>query len=385
MTPTITDAEIIDAIRARGDADVRILKRRRLRPTAGLTGSYFERVRVKIAGRKTDAILKHGGFTFGPQTRERLFFSQLAGAVPIRVARLYAIGPQTEGADGWVLMERLPRGKWLVDWTDEDTLTAVRNLARLHATYLGDVPASLPRPFTDDLDYTLDFLPEALRRLRAKYDEYPHLPRVASERALFLAEELARHPDVFRAAFARSPQTLLHGDYHRGNIVARDAEEQIAFDWQFVCAGPPAYDLAVFWHYLGIVNKPGFLRFIDRVELRERSVTWPQLVEAYSVALRALRPDAGVDAIADCADEALAWEPLRQLTYFAVGMETETSGALLNFAYRDHPALARPFIRWLGVDAVWRMYGELFVDFERRAERLLRGGTTADKAAHYAI
>ncbi len=74
---------------------MRIVKRTRFRPTAGLTGSYFERVKLRAVDRDVKAILKHGGLPYGPQTRERLFFAAIAGDVPVRVPRCYAVGPRT--------------------------------------------------------------------------------------------------------------------------------------------------------------------------------------------------------------------------------------------------------------------------------------------------
>jgi hypothetical protein len=52
-------------------------------------------------------------------------------------------------------------------------------------------------------------------------------------------------------AFQGYPQTLLHGDFHHGNIglLRGDQTRVIALDWGFVGAGPPALDLA---EYLAI-------------------------------------------------------------------------------------------------------------------------------------
>jgi len=144
--PSITDADIVAGWRAvhGGGPEARVLKRMRLRPTAGLTGSYFERVKLQAGGRKLNAILKRGGLPFGPALRERLFFEQLSRDVPMRVPECYAVGDCRDTGYGWVLMEALPRGKRLIEWTDDETLTSLRNLAALHAPYLGAPPTSLP-------------------------------------------------------------------------------------------------------------------------------------------------------------------------------------------------------------------------------------------------
>jgi len=370
--PKISDAEIVAGVRAlHGDErlPVRVRKRKRLRPTAGLTGSYFERVQVEIDGRSLKAILKLGGLPYGPPLRERLFFAELARDVPLRVPAAYGVGPAREGADSWVLMEALPRGKRISEWSDEDTRAALRNLAALHARYLGAPPASLPHPFSRELDETLDFVPGGIAALRRSYEELPGLPRAAPDASLDLLATLVERREALRAAFARSPETLLHGDYHRGNLVVRDGEPQAAFDWQFVCAGPPAYDLAVFWVYLGAVNVPGFFRFFDRMRVVPRCMTWDDVLDTYCDALVALRPDADVAGIRSCTDAAIAWEVVREVTYFAAGLENFARP--MRFIYRDHRTIGGWIARWLGVESGWVLYGQLFHEFDGAAARLL--------------
>ncbi len=382
IEPEIADDELIAGVRAWHDdpaLPVRVRKRRRLRPTAGLTGSYFERVQLDIDGRRVNALLKQGAFPYGPQPREAAFFTHVSPALRARAPRCYGVGASTHGADTWVLMERLPRGKRLVDWTGDETEQSLRNLAALHAQYFNDPPDVLPHPFTRDLDATLAYVEGGAEALRARYAELPHFPRVIGDRALTLAVQLARRPEIFRGPLERSPQTLLHGDYHRGNLLAIDGEPQCMFDWQFSCVGPPAYDLAVFWLWLGAVNKRGFLRFVDRVEVRERCLTWQQTLDTYTSALRELRPDIDANAIAACSDEALAWEALRQVTYFGPGMETFEG--MMRFIYRDHRRIGGWFARWLGIDDGWRMYREVFATFEQRAERLLAAAGTPPEPA----
>ena len=369
--PNVTNDEIVAGVRTRTAAKrVRVRKRTRLRPTQGLTGSYFERVQLDLDGARHKLILKYGELPFGPQSRERLFFEGISDEVPMRVPRAFGVGtPRRNGDDGWIVMETLPRGKRLIEWTLDETQQALRNLAALHARYLDDAPKQLPRPFTAELELWLSFVPEGVRMLRQRYEDLPALPRAASEPTLDLALELAARPEVLAAAFARSPETLLHGDYHRGNLVAVGGQPQAVFDWQFICAGPPAYDLAVFWLYLGAVTKPGFLRFFDRAEVRERSMSWDDVVGVYGAELLRLRPDADLAAITSCSDAAIASETLRQLTYMGHGFENFLG--IANFVYRDHRTIGRRLATWFGVNDVWKMYGAVFADFEERATRLL--------------
>src|SRR5581483_6359683 len=187
--PLISDDELVAGVRAvHGDPALpaRVRKRRRLRPTQGLTGSYFERVQIEVGGERHDAILKQAGLDgVGPAMREGAFFREVAPRVPVRVPRVWGVGPpRADGGDAWVLMEALPRGKRIIEWSAEDTDECVRNLARLHAAYLHDPPAGLPRPFTDDLERTLAWVPAGADALRRTYAEWEFFPRVISERSL---------------------------------------------------------------------------------------------------------------------------------------------------------------------------------------------------------
>ncbi|HEY7801893.1 MAG TPA: hypothetical protein VIE40_04410, partial [Dehalococcoidia bacterium] len=76
-----------------------------------------------------------------------------------------------------------------------------------------------------------------------------------------------------------------------------------------------------------------------------------------------------------CADAALSWEIVRQVTYFSHGLDN--FGGYLRFIYRDHRTTGGWFARWIGIEGGWRMYESVFADFEQRAERMLRGGAEA--------
>src|SRR5438876_2626999 len=192
VEPQIANDELVYAVRAwHADASlaVRIRRRRRLRPTAGLTGSYFERVQLEIDGRRLNVLLKQGGLPFGPQARESVFFAHLSPHLQVRAPRCFGVGQAAPGQDAWVLMERLPRGKRLVDWSEEETRQALRNLAALHAQYFDDPPLSVPQPFTRDLDETLSFVEGGAHALCERYVQFPRFPRIISDRALHLALE----------------------------------------------------------------------------------------------------------------------------------------------------------------------------------------------------
>jgi len=371
--PQISTDELVAGVKAHlGTAlQVRVRKRKRFRLPRGGTGSYFEGVQIEIDGRITSAVLKLGRLTGGPPTREAMFFSRYSASSPLRTPRCYGVGELSPDRDTWVLMERMPRGKRLAEWTLDETREALANLAALHAKYLDDAPADLPRPFTSALEHWLSFVPEGVRQIRSVFDAYPNLPRFASEQAFDLLLTLCDRPAVFRDAFVRSPETLLHGDYHRGNLVARDGEAQAAYDWQYACAGPPAYDVAVFWNTLGLTSRRGLLGLVDVLEVGERCLSWEDVTETYIRALRKLRPDADIDAILGCCDEALAWEMARQVMYMGPVMAKSQAG-VLRFVYKDHRTIGGLAIRLLGIDNVFRLYRNVFAEFEVRAVRLLK-------------
>jgi hypothetical protein len=268
-------------------------------------------------------------------------------------------------------MQRLPLGKRLEEWTLEDTRQALRNLAALHAKYLGDPPADLPRPLTADLERWLVFVPNGVQQVQSVFDAYPDLPRFATPRAFDLLHELSATPAIFGDAFGRSPETLLHGDYHRANIIARDCKPQIAYDWQHTCVGPPVYDVAVFWSTLDLSSRRGPLGLFDAMDVAQPSMSWEEVRQTYTEALLGLRPDADIDAIFTCSDEAMAWEIARQVMYMGPAM-TGPQAPMLRFAYRDHRTIGKIVIRLLGLENVLIHYRHAFADFERRAERLLR-------------
>jgi len=369
----ISTDEIVAGVREhQGDAhEVRIVKRSALRIPRGGTGSYFERVRLEIDGRSIRALLKLGRMAGGPPTHEAFFYRRYSAESPLRAPRCFGTGPLLPGRETWVLMEQLPRGKGVSEWTLEQTRQAVRNLAALHAKYLGRAPDELPRPFTTGLEDRLSFVPQGVRQIRSVFDEYPDLPRFASERAFDLLLALCARPEVFREAFARSPETLLHGDYHRANLVVRDDEPQVAYDWQHTCSGPPAYDVAVFWNTLGLTTRRGLLGLVDVLQVGDRCMSWDEVKRVYSEALHQLRPEVDLNAIFGCSDEALAWEIARQVTYMGPVM-AETQADRLRFVYRNHRTIGGLAIRLLGIENVFRLYETVFAEFEERAERLLK-------------
>ena len=127
--PQISTDELLAGVRSHLGAsrDVRVHKRTPFRIPKGGTGSYFERVDLEVDHRRLQAVLKLGLMT-GPPTREALFFGKYSADSPMRTPRCYGVGQFSSDVDAWVLMERMPRGKRLGEWTLAETRDALRNL-----------------------------------------------------------------------------------------------------------------------------------------------------------------------------------------------------------------------------------------------------------------
>ena len=67
--------------------------------------------------------------------------------------------------------------------------------------------------------------------------------RVAAPRAAGLVETLLEDPSPLTEALARTPQTLVHGDWKLGNLGEREGQT-IILDWDRCGRGPAALDLA---------------------------------------------------------------------------------------------------------------------------------------------
>jgi hypothetical protein len=103
---------------------------------------------------------------------------------------------------------------------------------------------------------------------------------------------------------------------------------------------------------------------IDRSEVRDRSLTWQQVTDAYGAALRDLRPDVDLEALFACEDAAIAWEAVRQATT-GHGMEPFWGVPV----YRDHRTIGGWFMALASTRS--QIFADLFADFEMRAKRLL--------------
>ncbi|MCP4327069.1 MAG: phosphotransferase [Alphaproteobacteria bacterium] len=164
--------------------------------------------------------------------REIRFYREIADVTPLRVPHFYYGAFDAHRAV--IVLEDL--GHLTVrdqvhGLRDQETLTAVGQIARLHAKYW-DSPSLCG----------FDWIPENEERLTsidpdawALFQDVYGL-RVGPE-AVALGQRLVGQLDWLREEIARRPQTICHGDFRADNLFFGEAgsnDEVVIFDWQ-VC------------------------------------------------------------------------------------------------------------------------------------------------------
>lgn len=284
--------------------------------------AYFERVRLQIGDREQRAVLKVPAPDPCSPPHERSFYETLAADVACRVPAPFATGPLPGSADGWILMGELPRRRQRAFWRHADALACVREIARLHAQHLGRAPDALPRPLTSDLARYLAHVPDGITALRERMARRPALRWLVSERELARAVELAADPAPLVRALAASPETVIHRDFHPGNVAVPRRGRPIVFDWEDVAAGPPVFDLTLFHQYLGYewLRVPGV--GVEWLRHREPRVAWLALRAAYVDTLcAAAEAPVDVDAILAAESAARTWEAVYRLGWIDARLE----------------------------------------------------------------
>ena len=366
----ISDAELCEGVRRlRGGPRLEVRVRGRA-PLAGPeigSGARFERIALELDGAVHRTVLKVMAADPLWVGFEQRFCEELAAALPARVPRVYGTGSVAGQPDGWVLLEEFPVPR---RWTPARAFDALREIARVHAATLGRAPEWLPRPFARDLAASFAHTLEGLARLEALQAREPLVRDLATPRALALARALLAAPDAFRAAFAGSPECVVHRDFHPGNVWLPPSGPPILFDWESVCAGPPIFDATLLTQYLDVRQL--------RIPWRRAEVgfflpgvpVWSELERAYLDALdEASGGAAPREAVASAANGAFAWEALLRLGWCASQLEEH---AFPRTALRLRQW---PWLRALGGlgdrAAMYAAWHAMFADFEARAAAIL--------------
>jgi hypothetical protein len=240
----------------------------------GRSGSHLESVEAAGAGRYVlkrfsrhdDVVMRLTEDWVG---RSAVIWQRgLLDRLPPQIAH-GVIGCARDG-DGWALLLEdfsgylLPAHEQRLDARDDAVVLDA--MAALHEAFWEDPPAPDTYGLCPLRTWYEGLFPAALRRERT--DDAPPIVAYALAGSELLpelvepdvAELLALlHSDVspLVRALERYPHTLVHGDWHHGNvgIIPGPEPRVILLDWGGISAGPPALDLA---HYIfiGVMRLP---------------------------------------------------------------------------------------------------------------------------------
>ncbi len=203
-------------------------------------------------------VTRGGGRFLRLPEREVRLYSELAPGLPLRTPRCTYAAVDEAGDAFVILMEDLGTaraGDDLLGVSDDDVRTAVRELARLHATWWQSpalpviewLPSIEARAGTWQRLFTL-----AWREVRD--GESPDLYGVLPPGSGRITDVLGQRGAEVYERLARYPSTLLHGDFRLDNLFfdLPDGSPLAAIDWSNAMQGPGPYDLA----YLLAVGLP---------------------------------------------------------------------------------------------------------------------------------
>lgn len=295
----LTPAWLTAALRTHavlGEAEVVSFATEVLGEGEGFIGTIV-RITLELSGPDTDAprsvigkfptpvpANKTAGEALGVYEREIRFYRELSESIPMRTPRLYYADMDPSGIEGreeriaefldrfpnWLIRILTPLVRWfagrrkrryalliedlapaptgdqILGCSPELSRDLLRPLAQLHAAYwnrTGEASLSWVPRFEAmrrwfQVTYRLNW-----RGFVAQYGD--RLPRICS-----LAEWLETHAMAVIEQLARSPYTLLHGDYRLDNMSLGSDETGRAvptvFDWQTPMRGPAGVEVAYF-------------------------------------------------------------------------------------------------------------------------------------------
>jgi len=178
------------------------------------------------------------------------------------------------------------QGDVLEGCSTDDAAAVIDQLGPFHARWWG---GRVPK----------DTFPYGGRDPRARQERYDSQAKAFLERhgdtlppsVVDIVTQLRSRLGRVAEALYEHPHTLIHGDLHLDNLMfePRGDRSVAVLDWQTVCVGPPAWDVAFFLGSLSVDD-----RRVAEAELLDRYVT---LLAAHGVAdypLQDLRRDCGL-------------------------------------------------------------------------------------------
>jgi hypothetical protein len=282
---------LLASLKARlGAADGGVAVRRVTELAPGLSGARVFRVwfRPASAGeRRRPVILKvavaepPAGIASrdpGVATREvRFYESGLAARLPPGVRAPRLLGIDRDGPHPWLWLEDVGAALGTIR-TPAAALEAARRCAGLHRLYVAEREALERLPWLEREGYAAHahHVPAAHRHL----DALANHPRWG--RLFAAGERAALHRALDRTPWAvgelrRPPPTLVHGDFHVGNLGFESGGTLVAIDWAHVGMAPLGGDVATLSSLLA--GAPG------GAGLAQGTVAEADLLDAYCAAL----------------------------------------------------------------------------------------------------
>jgi len=280
------------------------------RPANSLTPSAVRGARIEyVAGSmlggayrgrqmSVDCVVKEPGGKLrvglaGNGLREVGVYRSLAPQLPVQTPALIA----ADNAGSWLVLEAVLPELEPSAWTASDYERAIRTLAAIHERFWGlsddlAVYPWLARPLATDFEVYVLSAVSAMEKMVV--DNRPALITSSLEVLTGLGQMLTQ-VEVLAERLRAAPATLLHGDFHPGNIYLQEEGEAVVFDWQLAGVGPGVLDLVTF------VNA-------CRWERAELPITTEALVALYRAEMRARVGAAWPDSEwAELLDHALMW------------------------------------------------------------------------------
>lgn len=202
-------------------------------------------------GRKmtVDCVVKEPGGKLrvglaGTGLREVGVYRSLAAQLPVQTPAVVA----ADSGGGWLVLESVRPELEVAAWSAADYERAIRTLADIHERFWGlsedlAVYPWLARPLATDFEVYVLSAVGAMEKMVV--DNRPALITSSLETLTGLGQMLTQ-VEILVERLRLAPATLLHGDFHPGNVYLQEDDEAVVFDWQLAGVGPGVLDLITF-------------------------------------------------------------------------------------------------------------------------------------------
>jgi hypothetical protein len=209
----------------------------------------------------------------GGGIREVGVYRALAPQLPVQTPALVA----ADATGSWLITEAVPADRSPAQWAAEDYLLAVRTLASVHERFWDlsedlSVYTWLARPLSNDFEI---YVLAAVTAMEKMMVDNRHQLLTGSLEVLTGLGQLLSQVEAVAKKLRAAPPTLLHGDFHPGNLLFQDEDEVFVFDWQLAGVGPGVLDLITFvnacvWERPNLPVAPETLKACYRDEMAAR-------------------------------------------------------------------------------------------------------------------